>query len=117
MKPNLYILVLLLIPAALACKKHYYLLPEDHNPPAQKKWIVTTVAGNGEAHFADGPVAAAEFNAPQDIVVNDDGVIYVADALNHRIRKIATGQVSSFAGSNIYLADNNNNRIRKISFQ
>ena len=31
--------------------------------------------------------------------MTDDGIIYVADGLNHRIRKIAAGQVSTFAGN------------------
>jgi sugar lactone lactonase YvrE len=96
MKPNLSVSLLLLITTALACKKYNH-----PPPPGEKKWIVTTVAGNGAALFADGPAGTAEFRAPQDVVVNDDGVIYVADAINHRIRKIMTGQVSSFAGSGI----------------
>jgi sugar lactone lactonase YvrE len=101
MKQNLFISLVLLISALPACKKYNNLPPAGDKPPGEKKWIVTTVAGNGAALFADGPAATAEFNAPQDVVVSDFGVIYVADAINHRIRKIMTGQVSSFAGSGI----------------
>lgn len=98
MKPNFFIPLLLLI-TTVACKK-YYSTPDDKTA-GEKKWIVTTVAGNGAPLFADGSAAAAEFHAPQDIAVTDEGIIYVADALNHRIRKISAGQVSSFAGSGI----------------
>jgi DNA-binding beta-propeller fold protein YncE len=98
MKSNFFIL-LVLITAAVGCKKYPY--PGNGKLPGEKKWIVTTVAGNGIAHFADGPNPIAEFNAPQDIVINDDGIIYVADAINHRIRKIEAGEVSTFAGSGV----------------
>jgi hypothetical protein len=101
MKPIFFILLLLLITATIACKKYKYPTSVDDKPPGEKKWMVTTVAGDGEPHFADGAAMAAQFHAPQDIAINDDGVIYVADALNHRIRKITAGQVSSFVGSGI----------------
>ncbi len=40
---------------------------------------VSTVAGNGEEGFADGAGAAARFNTPNDLVVDGEGVIVVAD--------------------------------------
>jgi sugar lactone lactonase YvrE len=53
--------------------------------------IVTTLAGTPEQQgFADGPAATAKFYAPQDLVVDNQGNIYVADCANHRIRKIST---------------------------
>ena len=36
---------------------------------------VNTVAGNGEAGFADGAGAAARLNWPYDLVVDGEGVI------------------------------------------
>jgi hypothetical protein len=60
---------------------------------------VSTVAGNGEAGFADGAGAAARFNRPIDVVVDGEGVIVVADNYNHRLRKIVGGQVTTLAGS------------------
>ncbi|MCK5797674.1 MAG: hypothetical protein KAI47_10850 [Deltaproteobacteria bacterium] len=50
---------------------------------------VSTIAGNGQAGFADGPAAQAMFKV----------VIYVADSYNHTIRKIENGQVSTIAGT------------------
>jgi hypothetical protein len=60
---------------------------------------VSTVAGNGEAGFADGAGAAARFNRPNYIVVDGEGVIVVADTQNHRLRKIVGGHVTTLAGS------------------
>ncbi|MEO6419791.1 MAG: fibronectin type III domain-containing protein, partial [Polyangiaceae bacterium] len=55
--------------------------------------VVTTVAGNGTASFADGPGATAEFNTPAGIAVDPAGSVYVGDSVNNRVRKIV------FAGS------------------
>jgi len=59
---------------------------------------VSTVAGNGEAGFADGEGAAARFHHPTNVVVDKEGTIVVADCFNHRLRKIAGGQVTTLAG-------------------
>ncbi|MDP4263322.1 MAG: hypothetical protein Q8941_12420 [Bacteroidota bacterium] len=91
-------LVVVLLIAGTSCKKDRQANQPPITPPAEQKWVVTTVAGNGLAYFKDGPVSMAEFKFPQDVAVTPDGIIYVADGLNHRIRKIAGGQVSTFAG-------------------
>ena len=49
--------------------------------------MISTIAGDGTNAFADGPALSAKFNAPVDVAVAADGTIYVADYLNHRIRK------------------------------
>ncbi len=49
--------------------------------------VVTTIAGSVKG-WEDGPGADAKFNAPRGIAVGLDGLIYVADQLNNRIRKI-----------------------------
>ncbi|KAL4115755.1 hypothetical protein PRIC2_012761 [Phytophthora ramorum] len=64
---------------------------------------VTTVAGDGTAGFLDGPTVAARFNHPRGVAVDSNGVVYVADTANHRIRKIdpTTNTVSTLAGDGI----------------
>ena len=57
------------------------------------------VAGNGHPGFQDGPAAQAQFSTFTSLVVGRDGTIYVADQLNHRIRKISNGVVSTLAGN------------------
>jgi sugar lactone lactonase YvrE len=105
--------------------------------------MVSTLAGNGTAAFADGTGTAAQFNGPQGVAYDGSGNLYVVDAYNHRIRKVvvATGVVTTLAGSgtqgyldgtgtatqfnqpfgaaydgsgNLYVADSFNYRIRKI---
>ena len=104
---------------------------------------VTTLAGSGSLAFADGVGSAASFHYPSGISVDFNGIVYVADYYNHRIRKItSSGNVTTLAGSGaaqftdglgsaasfngpfgvavdsagaVYVADINNNRIRKIS--
>jgi DNA-binding beta-propeller fold protein YncE len=68
------------------------------------RWVDTfgtlhTLAGNGEKGDQDGVGPEARFNSPQHLAVRD-GALYVADTLNHKIRKIdlATAEVTTVAG-------------------
>jgi sugar lactone lactonase YvrE len=115
--------------------------------------VVTVFAGNGGAGFSgDGGAATqATFNHPMGVAVDKRGNVYVADSLNHRIRKIdAKGVITTIAGSglpggaghfwgdggaalkaalntpssvavddrgNVYIADSLNHRIRKIDLK
>ena len=64
---------------------------------------ISTIGGNGSIGFSgDGAAAlSATMNGPQDVVVDTFGNVYIADAANHRIRKItaATGVMSTIAGN------------------
>ena len=63
---------------------------------------VTTLAGAAiSTGTEDGIGAAARFSAPQGLADDGAGNIFVADTINHTIRKvvIATGAVTTFAGA------------------
>ena len=105
-------------------------------------WEVTTLAGSTPG-FLDGSGTAARFSSPQGLVVNSDGVVFVADSGTHRVRRItAQGTVTTLAGSglpqyqdgiglsasfhspagvtldslgNLFVADRGNHRIRRVT--
>ncbi len=105
--------------------------------------IVSTLAGDGAADFADGSGASAHFNNPQGVAVDSGGIVYVADTGNNRIRRInADGSVVTIAGGstpgfvdgagaqarfnaprgvaidnlgNVYVADTGNSSVRLIN--
>ena len=58
--------------------------------------VVSTLAGNGEAGFADGQGADARFNMPLGLVMDPEGNVLVADYGNHSVRKVTmAGAVST----------------------
>lgn len=105
----------------------------------------TTLAGTGVRGFADGTSGAAvKFDYPYGVTVDRNGNIYVADASNNRIRKVApTGATTTLAGNgnsgwvdhtdpiqvkfyypygvavdaigSVYVTDQGNHRIRKVT--
>ena len=107
---------------------------------------ISTVAGGGAGHFCGdgGPATSACLNVPAGVAA-DDGVIYIADTANDRVRKVtAGGTISTLAGrgtdgfcgdggqatdaclfnprgvvldaaGNLYVADSSNSRVRKVN--
>lgn len=64
---------------------------------------ITTVAGSGQAGYSGdgGPALQASFNKPHEIRFDAEGNCYVADMVNHAIRRIdaKSGIVTTFAGN------------------
>jgi len=108
-------------------------------------FTIETVAGSS-AVGDGGPAVAASLSDAEGVAVDAAGNIYIADANDHRIRKVANdGTISTLAGDgfpgfsgdggpasaarlntpygiavdragNLYIADLGNNRVRKIGF-
>jgi uncharacterized protein (TIGR03437 family) len=108
--------------------------------------IITTIVGNATAGFSgDGsPATKAQLNFPSGGAMDSSGNIYIADSLNHRIRKVSSGTISTIGGNgvlsysgdggpatsaqlntpeavavdtsgNFYIADTLNNAVRKVT--
>jgi len=62
---------------------------------------IDTFAGNGNFGFSGdgGPATAAELSNPQSLAVDNEGVLYIADAINVRVRKVVGGDIYTVAGS------------------
>ena len=106
---------------------------------------IETIAGTGRAGWAGdgGPALRAQLDGPRGLVVGANGVVYVADHANHRIRAVTpdgvittiagTGQVGyggdgsaakaaalngptavALAGGSLYVADEGNRVVREI---
>jgi len=109
--------------------------------------VIATVAGRGTYGYSGDAGAAtnAQFYNPGGLAVNAEGDLFIADSLNHRIRKVdAQGIITTVAGNgtngyvgdggsaiqakismpagialddagNLFIADYGNHRIRKVS--
>lgn len=109
--------------------------------------IITTVAGTGTAGFSGdaGPATSAQLDKPWGVAVGPDGGLYIGDARNHRVRRVAPdGVITTVAGTGtpgfsgdagpatsaqvyfptglafgpggeLYVSDSVNNRVRKVS--
>ena len=64
------------------------------NPPT---YTIGTYAGTGVAGFAgDGGVgSSAQFNQPTSIFLRPNGDLYIADALNYRLRLVNSAESTS----------------------
>ena len=106
---------------------------------------IGTLAGNGNAAlFGDGGNAlTAALHAPRAVAIDPSGVLYIADTLDHRVRRIVDGIIDTVAGrgqgfggdgsqalnallnfpsslafdpaGSLYIADQANGRIRKVA--
>lgn len=63
--------------------------------------VVSTLAGSaGTSGSSDGSGSAARFGQPTGIALGGDGALYVADTLNHTVRRVTTaGVVTTWAGA------------------
>ena len=107
--------------------------------------VVTTLAGTANTMgSSDGPGSVALFNTPNGLAVDASGNVFVADTLNHTIRKITSlgvvttlagtalqysyqdgtgsgamfdspGSVAVDGGGNVYVADTYNHTIRLVT--
>lgn len=98
------------MPAALAADAHGNLYVADAGAQrirvVSPGGVVRTLAGSsllqdaglwGTPGNRDGPAASAQFNTPSGIAVGRDGFVYVADTVNHSIRRISNaGVVTTF---------------------
>src|SRR5687768_13002219 len=137
LRPSIYLLLLF-----VSCNKTG---SEQENPPAQptNPYKVSTYAGKGVPGYADGPALTAQFQMLASVAVDAQGIVYIADPDNNRIREIALdSSVSTKAGNgvmgfadgpamsaqffkpmdivvdgqgNLIIADIGNHRIRKIT--
>jgi uncharacterized protein (TIGR03437 family) len=116
----------------------------DTGSPAKTVYTISTLWGGG-SNGDGGPASQAILNQPEGIAVDINGNIYVADADDHRVRRIAPdGKISTFVGTgvpgfsgdggpaesarlntpygmcldtrgNLYIADLSNARVRRVS--
>eukprot|EP01038_Epipyxis_sp_PR26KG_P004469 gene4469-6320_t len=71
----------------------------NNTPSYNPQGFTFTVAGSGRSGFHDGSKDDASFNFPRDLVIDESGIIYVADTSNNAIRRIDKyGTVTTIAG-------------------
>lgn len=119
---------------------------ENHRVRRLSGGTITTFGGAGTPGFSGdgGSATSAQMNSPYDVAADGAGNVYVADTLNHRVRKIdAAGTITTVAGTgvlgfagdggaataarlhypigldldaagNLYIADYGNHRVRRV---
>jgi uncharacterized protein (TIGR03437 family) len=68
-----------------------------------QQYTISTVAGQGAApgYNEGAALTAAQFNSPGGVALDSSGRLYIADSLNHRIRMLSGGVVSTVAGNGL----------------
>ncbi|MFJ9213463.1 RICIN domain-containing protein [Streptomyces sp. NPDC102264] len=94
------------IPAAVVVDSSGLLYIADYHSHRVRKITadgkISTVAGTGVAGFRGdgGPAVSAQLNRPYGLAMDGAGNLYIADAENHRVRKVAAdGKISTVAGT------------------
>ncbi|KAL9343984.1 hypothetical protein Peur_064415 [Populus x canadensis] len=78
-------------------KSVFYTLPF---PISQDGVMVKRLSGGGDKGYIDGEPGLARFNKPKSFTVDLRGNVYVADQLNHAVRKISSsGMTTTIAGN------------------
>ncbi len=148
----LYAAVALLVlalpgPQSVAAVQAQPVAQAQHESEVTRSSIITTIAGNGIAGGSGEGVPALEatLNTPASLAIDTAGNVYVADAFNHRVRRVAPdGVITTVAGTGeagadgdggqardarlrrplgvavdaagaLYVADTYNHRIRKVT--
>ena len=133
---------------ALDSAGNLYIADEDNHSvrKVDASGDISTVAGTGTQGFSgDGGMAiSAQLRFPSNVALDSAGNLYIADSINHRIRRVdASGNISTIAGTgtqgfsgdggpassaqlagpyglaldsagNLYIAEYANHRIRKV---
>jgi sugar lactone lactonase YvrE len=63
--------------------------------------VMSVIAGTATTGFSgdNGPAISAQLNSPQGLWLTTAGVLYIADILNARIRRISAGIITTVAGT------------------
>lgn len=93
-------------PTGLAVNDHYVYIADQSNNRVRRvdlaTGVITTVAGDGTAAYSGDHVPATEASlaGPSGVALGADGVLYIADTFNSRIRSVdpATGRIDTVAG-------------------
>ena len=63
-----------------------------------QQYTINSIGGNGISGYLDGPELGSQFATPAAVAVDSKGNVYVADTVNHRVRMISNGTISTVAG-------------------
>ena len=64
--------------------------------------IINTIAGTGQSGYSGdgGPATSARLSSPSNVALDSNGNLYIADCVNHRIRKVnISGVITTIAGT------------------